>query len=120
MNILCYKIINQFEKDNIRIKADKETFKFNIIFTDNYKEIIEILENIIKNSETHEEIKNENEKIDVNMEKDKIIEELMLIIQVKLYKYSNDGHLLRFSLKNGFRSDFLDKFAIISKMFDEI
>ena len=120
MNILCYKIINQFEKDNIRIKADKETFKFNIIFTDNNKEIIEILENIIKNSETHEEIKNENEKIDVNMEKDKIIEELMLIIQVKLYKYSNDGHLLRFSLKNGFRSDFLDKFAIISKMFDEI
>ena len=64
--------------------------------------------------EEKEDVKEENEIKKENKEKEEI-EGNELVIQIKLYK-SSDEHILRLIQKKGNRRDFLIKFADISKL----
>ena len=58
----------------------------------------------------------EEEETDISDEEEGI---LQLIIQIRLYKYS-DGHILKFMQKDGNRKNFLDKVNIISELVENI
>ena len=103
MNKLCNILYAIFGEDNCSIEADKEKLKlkFNISFY--HKQEKEAKEK--EDEEKEEESENEEEE-------EKITD---LKIQIKLYKIS-DGHLLRFTQREGERKDFLDKYGEISKI----
>ena len=97
MNQLLYMIEDKFE--TCFIEPSKEKLKFNAIFEEE-KELKEVKEDV------KEENKDEKEEDNSYNE---------LVIQVKLYK-SSDEHILRLIQKKGNRRDFLKKFVDISKL----
>ena len=103
MNKLCNILYSIFGVDNCSIKADKEKLKLKFIISFYRKQEKEAKEK--EDEEKEEESENEEEE-------EKIID---LKIQIKLYKIS-DGHLLRFTQREGERKGFLDKYGEISKI----
>ena len=103
MNKLCNMLYAIFGEDNCSIKADKEKLKLKFIISFYHKQEKEEKEK--EDEEKEEESENEEEE-------EKITD---LKIQIKLYKIS-DGHLLRFTQREGERKDFLDKYGEISKI----
>ena len=101
MNQLCYMIDDKF--GTCFIEPSEEKLKFNVIFEEE-KEL----------KEEKEEANKENEIKKENKEKEEI-EGNELVIQIKLYK-SSDEHILRLIQKKGNRRDFLKKFVDISKL----
>ena len=110
LNSLCYKIKEKFEDDDCFINAKKDKAVFDVEFDLDTGE-----------EEIPEEIEKELEKLEIdkeeNKEENKIEkeEENKLIIRIKLYRTSQ-GYLLRFVKKEGNKTDFIDKFEIISKL----
>ena len=90
MNHLCSKIIKKFGEDCCLIEASKNKLKLFVMF--------------------------EEEETDISDEEERI---LQLIIQIRLYKYS-DGHILKLIQKDGNRKNFLDKINIISELVENI
>ena len=107
LNILVNQIKEKFF--NCLIKTDEDNKpNFNVTFTEEgiYEDIKEQLQNLgIEN----EEKEDDEEEDDINE----------LILRIKLYKTS-EGYLLRFVKKQGDKSDFFKKFAIIKNIVEEI
>ena len=108
MNNLCSILIKEFGKDKTYIDAYKKKLKFDITFEEDKEK--EEITNDIKEELIKLGIENEINVEEVNNE---------LIIQIKLYEYS-EGHILRFIHKKGNRKYFLDKFNSISKLIEMI
>ena len=108
MNSLCHKIIKEFGKDNCAFEIDKEKFKLNVIFEEEEEK-----------EEIPKGIKEELKKLGINEDMEDNERTIELIIQIKLYKYSDD-YILRFIQEKGDRYYFLDKFEIISKLVKNI
>ena len=120
MNQLCYMIDNKFE--TCFIEPSKEKLKFNVTFEEEEQkeeikeeELKEVKEEVKEDVKEEKEIKEENKEDEEKEEEEKEIVSNELIIQVKLYK-SSDEHILRLIQKKGNRRDFLIKFADISKL----
>ena len=107
MNSLHNQLINEFGSICL-IEDDKEKLELNVFFEEEEEK-----------EEIPEEIKEELKKLGINedMEDDERLIELT--IEIKLYKY-NDDYILRFIQKKGDRYYFLDKYAIISKLVENI
>ena len=69
--------------------------------------------------EIPEGIKEELKKLEINEDMEDNERTIELIIQIKLYKYSDD-YILRFIQEKGDRYYFLDKFETISKLVKNI
>jgi hypothetical protein len=114
MNNFCDVLINEFGNDNCYIEPDKTKLKFNIIFEE------EEDKNDEEEEEITDEIKAALKKLGMAEEiKEEAEENNGLIIQIKLYQYS-DGYILRFIQKEGDRKKFLDKFIEISKLIENL
>ena len=107
MNSLHNQLLNEFGSICL-IEDDKEKLELNVFFEEEEEK-----------EEIPEEIKEELKKLGINedMEDDERLIELT--IEIKLYKY-NDDYILRFIQKKGDRYYFLDKYAIISKLVENI
>ena len=120
MNNFCDVLINEFGNDNCYIEPDKTKLKFNIIFEEE-DENIEEQEREEEEEEITDEIKAELKKLGMaeEIKEEEEEENDGLIIQIKLYQYS-DGYILRFIQKEGDRKKFLDKFIEISKLIENL
>ena len=104
MNILGKQIKKKFQ--NCWIKTDEDNKpNFNVTF--NGEGVFEGLKEKIKQLGNKKD--EEDEEDDINK----------LILRIKLYKTS-EGYLLRFVKKQGDKSDFFKKFAIIKNIVEEI
>ena len=93
MNHLCEKLSKKFG-DNCLIEASKNKLKFEIYF--------------------------EEEEINADNDNEEGEEEIVeLTMEIRLYKLS-EGHLVKFSKKNGSRKNFLDKFNVIAGLVENI
>ena len=99
MDYLCYLIENKYGVNNCFIEPSHKTLKLEIAFDEQEDE-----EDVNKMEEEKEEEDNETND---------------LIMQIKLYKYS-DEYILRFIHKKGTRKNFLDEFKTISELVKEI
>ena len=108
MNSLCHKIIKEFGKDNCAFEIDEKKLKLNVIFEEEEEK-----------EEIPKGIKEELKKLGINEDMEDNERTIELIIQIKLYKYSDD-YILRFIQEKGDRYYFLDKFEIISKLVKNI
>ena len=104
LNILGKQIKKKFQ--NCWIKTDEDNKpNFNVTF--NGEGVFEGLKEKIKQLGNKKD--EEDEEDDINK----------LILRIKLYKTS-EGYLLRFVKKQGDKSDFFKKFAIIKNIVEEI
>ena len=111
MNKLANKVCQKF-KDNCKIDESKETLKFNITFEEEIEDEVEIPQEL------------EEEFAKLGIEEDVDINENLLkkdcVIQCKLYKSLNGGHILKFSKKGGELDDYYKNLETLTALVKQI